>query len=157
MSHERFRADEGLFANDCAIQNDCAHPNKCFITHLAGVNNRAMADSDPIAKDAGIIIREVQHGVVLNVGMVPDNDAVDIAAQDCTVPYARMRAERYIADDSGGFGDEDAFAKLRRFSKELIKLLVHLHLRQSTPNAWILKIKSAICGFDLSMTRFMLG
>ena len=35
---------------------------------------------DVIAEDAGVIICEMQHGVVLDVGVMTDDDAIDVAA-----------------------------------------------------------------------------
>jgi hypothetical protein len=34
-----------------------------------------------------------------------------------------MRAKRHVADDGGGFGDEDIFAERRFFAEKCIKLL----------------------------------
>ena len=72
-----------------------------------------MTHSDVIAQDTGKIIRQVQHGVVLDIGVVPDDDAVDVAAQHGVIPDAGMRPERDIPNDDSGFGDVHAFAELR--------------------------------------------
>ena len=100
-----------LFADDRAVQNHRAHAHQHFVADLAGVDNRAVADGDPVAEHAGEIVRQMQHGVVLHVGVVADDDAVDVAAQHRAVPDAGMRAERHVADDDGGFGDEDMLCR----------------------------------------------
>ena len=65
----------------------------------------------------------MQHGVVLNVRVVADDDAVDVAAQHRAIPDAGVRAERHVADDDGGLGEIDAFAELRFFAEKFIELL----------------------------------
>ena len=75
-----------------------------------------------IADDARKIIREMQHGVVLDVRVVADDDAVDVAAQHRAIPHARMRAERHVADDGRGLGDENIFAELRFFAEKFVQL-----------------------------------
>ena len=86
------------------------------------MDNRAVADRDPVAEDARKVIREMQHGVVLDIRVMADDDAVDVAAQHRAIPHVRMRAERHIADDRGVFGDEDTFAQLGFFTEELVEL-----------------------------------
>jgi len=81
-----------------------------------------VADGDPVADDARKIVREMQHGVVLDVRMVADDDAVDVAAQHRAIPHARMRAERHVADDGGVFGDENIFAERRFFAEKSVEL-----------------------------------
>ena len=77
-----------------------------------------------LPSDARKIIREMQHGVVLDVRVVADDDAVDVAAQHRAIPHARMRAERHVADDGGGFGDENIFSELRLFAEKFVQLRV---------------------------------
>ena len=119
LCDERFRADDGLFADDRAVQNHRAHAHETFIADFASVNNRAVADGDPVAEDARQIVREMQHGVVLDVGVVAHDDAVDVAAQHRAIPDAGMRAERDVTDDGGGFGDENIFAEFRLPAEKL--------------------------------------
>jgi len=61
--------------------------------------------------------------------MMPDDDAVDVAAQHRAIPDAGVIAEFNIAKDAGGFGDIDAFAQLGGFAEERVELLfVFTHL-----------------------------
>jgi hypothetical protein len=122
LRHERPRADERLFADDRAIQNHRAHADENFVADGAGMDNRAVADGDPVAQDARKIVRKMQHGVVLDVRVMADNDAVDVAAQHGAIPHARMRAERHIANDDGGFGDINALAELRGLAEKFVEL-----------------------------------
>ena len=112
-----------LFADDRAVQNHRAHADERFVADGAGVDDRAVADGDPVADEARKIVREMQHGVVLDVRVVADDDAVDVAAQHRAIPHARMRAERHVADDGGGLGDENIFAERRFFAEKSVKLL----------------------------------
>ena len=92
LRHERFRADDGLSADDCAVENHRAHAYQHFVADGAGVDNGAVANGDPVADEARKIVRKVQHGVVLDVRVVADDDAVDVAAQHRAIPNAGMRA-----------------------------------------------------------------
>ena len=112
-----------MFADDSSVQNHRAHADKTFITDFACVDDRAVANGDPVAKETRKIVREVQHGIVLDIRVVADDDAVDVAAKHRAIPHAGMRAECDIADDSGSFGDENIFTELRRLAEKPIKLL----------------------------------
>jgi hypothetical protein len=54
--------------------------------------------------------------------MVADDDAVDVAAEHRAIPDAAVRAERHIADDGGGLGDENIFAKPQRPAEKFVEL-----------------------------------
>src|SRR5690348_8089908 len=86
------------------------------------MDNGAVADGDPVADDAGIRIGEMQHGVVLDVRVVADDDAVDIAAQYRAIPDARTRANGHVAEHDGGFGEVNSLAEPRRFAQESVEL-----------------------------------
>ena len=75
-----------------------------------------------LPSDAREIVREMQHGVVLDVRVVADDDAVDVAAQHRAIPHAGMRAERHVAEDDGGLGEINALAELRLFAQERVEL-----------------------------------
>jgi hypothetical protein len=122
LRHEGLRADERLFADDRAIQNHRAHADERFVADGAGVDNRTVTDRDPVAENAREVIREMQYGIVLDVRVMADDDAVDVAAQHRAIPHARMCAKRHIADDRGVSGDENVFAELRFFAEKLVEL-----------------------------------
>ena len=123
LRHERLRADERLPADDRAVQNHRAHADERLVADGAGVDDRAVTDGDPVADEARKIVREMQHGVVLDVRVVADDDAVDVAAQYRAIPHARMRAERHVTDDGGGLGYENIFAERRFFAEKFVQLL----------------------------------
>jgi hypothetical protein len=64
------------------------------------MNNRGMADGDQFAYDCWVTGVNVDGGIVLNIRARPDDDAVDIAAQDCAVPDARFFFENYVTEHS---------------------------------------------------------
>src|ERR1035437_11041870 len=90
------------------------------------MDNRTVADGDPVADEAREIIREVQHGVILDVRVVADDNAVDVAAQHRAIPNARMRTERHVADDDRSFGEVNALAELRFLPQKFVELLFRL-------------------------------
>ena len=60
-----------------------------------------MADGDIVAKQCGEIIGEMDDGVVLDVGMVADNDAVDVATDDRVVPNTGIVSESDVTQNGG--------------------------------------------------------
>ena len=59
-----------------------------LVANGAGMHDGRMPDRDIVSDEAGEIVGQVQHGVVLNVRVVPDHDAVDVAAHHGVVPDA---------------------------------------------------------------------
>lgn len=82
-----------------------------------------MPDCDIVSQDTRIIIRKMQDGIVLNIGMVADDNPVDIAAHHGVVPDAGMIAQSDIAHHHGAFGDIDVFAQSRLFAQKCFELL----------------------------------
>ena len=92
-----------------------------------------MADGDVAAQNAGEIIGEVKDGVVLDVGIFANDDAVDITAENCIVPNAGMSAESHITKDDGGAGDVNVCADGRAAAQERIELFFKIgHGRKLT-------------------------
>src|SRR6185437_13290314 len=77
-----------------------------------------------VAEHARKLVRQMQHGVVLNVRVMADNDAVDVAAQHRAIPHAGMRAERHVTDDHSGAGEINTPAELRPLAKKFIELRI---------------------------------
>ena len=71
-----------------------------------------MTHGDPVADDRGsrdaahVGLGDVDHGVVLDVGLRADADGVDVAAEDGAVPDGGFLADGDVADDARGRGDE---------------------------------------------------
>ena len=64
----------------------------------------------------------MQHGVVLDIGVVADHNAVDVAAQDRVVPDAGAIAQRDVARHHRAAGDVNIFAQRRFLAQELVEL-----------------------------------
>lgn len=120
--NQRVGPDEALVANSCAVQDRCTHANEDFVADSAGMNYGRVADGYVIADDAGIIVGEVEHGVVLDVGVVADDDAVDVTAGNGVVPDAGVVAEGDVTEDNSAFGDVNVFAEGWFFVEEGLKL-----------------------------------
>lgn len=116
-----------MFADCGAIENGCTHADKTFVANCAGVNDGGMADRDIVSKNAGVVVGEVEDGVVLNIAVVTDNDAIDIAAKDGIVPDAGMVTERHVTEDDGGRGDINVLANRRFFAQKSVELLFERH------------------------------
>ncbi len=112
------------FANDCSIQNHRAHAHEHFVPHFARMHDGAVADGDPVAKHTGIIIRQVQDRVVLNIRVMADDNAVDVAAQHRAVPDAGVGAQRHVANDRGGSCNINVLANFWRVAEKPVQLLI---------------------------------
>jgi len=123
LGHQRPGAHDGLIADDGPVQDDRAHADEHFVAHGAGVNHRGVAHGNVVANDAGIVVGQMDHGVVLDVGMVAHHDAVDVAAQDGVVPHAGEILERHVAEHGGALGDVHIAAQLWFPAEESFELL----------------------------------
>lgn len=103
--------DEALLADDGSVEEGGAHAHEAFVAHGAGMDVGGVADGDAAADDAWEVIGEVEDGVILDVGLLADLDAVDIPAQDGSVPDAGSVPEGDVAEDDGGACDIDMGAE----------------------------------------------
>jgi len=74
----------------------------------------------------------MKHAPILNVGMMPHDDAVDVGAQDRVVPNAGEIAEGDIAKDHRARGDENVSPEARLASQELFELLCDISHKRNT-------------------------
>lgn len=118
LGDEGVRADDGLSADNCAIENGGTHADEALVLDGAGVDNGGMPNRHITPKDAGEMIRKVQNGVILNVGVFADNNAIDIAPQNGVIPNTRVRAERNITENNGRAGDVNVWAEGGLFAEE---------------------------------------
>ncbi len=64
--------------------------------------------------DAGHVLIHVDDGAVLEAGLGADDDRRHVAAEHGAVPDARLLAQRHVAHDGGGRGDEGGGVDLGR-------------------------------------------
>jgi hypothetical protein len=105
-----------------------------------------MTNGHVVANDAWILVSEVQHGIVLDVRVVADDDPVDIAAQHGVIPDARMISEGHVAKDHGAPGDENIPAQPwvpAQKSVELFFQLAHAFVNTLYPLAGKQKLAGA--------------
>jgi hypothetical protein len=87
------------------------------------MNNRRMTDGDELSENAGKIVGEMQHGIVLNITAFADDNAIDVAANHRVIPNARIIAERHVTEHDCAARDVNIFAERRFFSEKCFKLL----------------------------------
>lgn len=114
--------DDALLADLGAVEDGGAHADEAFVPDGAGVDDGGMADGDVAANDRAEVVGQVNHGVVLDVRVIADDDAVDVTPQHGSVPDARVIAEGDVADHRGAAGDEDPLAEPRGLAQELVQL-----------------------------------
>ena len=119
---KRPRSNQTLRADFSAIEDDRAHADQTFVADSAGVDNRGMANGDIIAHDAGKIVRQMKDRVVLDIAVVANDDAVDVAAQDGVIPNAGAVAQGDVAHHYRAARDVDAFANDRFLAQKCVEL-----------------------------------
>jgi hypothetical protein len=112
-----------LLSNYRPIENHSSHPDQHFIANGAGMHDCGMADRYKVPKTAGIIIGKMNDGVVLDIRVMANHDAIDIAAENGMVPNAGPVAQGDIADNHGAIGDINAFAEHGLFPEKTVQLL----------------------------------
>src|SRR5690349_656821 len=82
-----------------------------------------VADRNVVSNRARQFALQVQHRIVLNIGVMPDDNPVDIAAQNGVIPNAGKVAQSNISYDNCAPRDKDALPKARLLAQKSIKLL----------------------------------
>ena len=95
---ERPGAYYGLCTDHCAIKDGRLHADEAFVPDFACVNYRSMPNRDVFAYLNAVVVGQVDNRPVLHIGTFSDLDRVDVTAEDCVVPYARVFAERDSSD-----------------------------------------------------------
>ncbi len=124
LGHQRLCADETFAPHNGAVQNYRSHSYEHPVLDFTGVHDGPMPDGDPIAHLTGVFIREVQDGIVLNVGVVPDTNPVNIPAQNRPVPDAGVLSQSDISHHCGIARNKNVAAQFWGFCQESVQLLL---------------------------------
>src|SRR5437870_6278145 len=101
------------------VQDDAADADERVVADAASVQDYAVADGHPVAHHDREPARvHVDDGVVLDVRLPADADALDVPAQHRAVPDAAAGADRHVADHDGAGSYERGFVHLRRPSPD---------------------------------------
>ena len=120
-------ADEALIADNGAVEHGRTHANENFVADSTGVKDRAVADGHVIAENAGELIGEMQDGVILDVGMVADGDAINVSARDGVIPNTGVIAHGHVAENHRAFGNIHPIAQRWLFAQKNLELLFQFH------------------------------
>lgn len=88
MRDQGIGPNQAPFPDHGAVQNGCAHAHQNFIGDGAGMQDRSVPDGHEVAYQTWNLIGNVQHRVVLDVRVMPDDDAVDVTAENSIIPGA---------------------------------------------------------------------
>jgi len=83
-----------------------------------------MPNRDVVADHARMIVRDMADAEILNVRVMTDNDAVDVAPQHAAKPDARLLADLHVADHPRIIGDEHTGTDLWPLA-EVLQYVVH--------------------------------
>jgi len=86
-----------------------------------------------VTHQTGKFVSQVEHGVVLDVGVVADDDAVDVTTDDGVIPNTGLVTQGHVPQHRRAMGDINSLAERRLFSQERIKLLFGLLLERVHP------------------------
>src|SRR5205823_4946461 len=113
--HQGAGADLRTVLDDGARQHDGADADAHVVADAAGVDDAPVADGDAVADDARQIGRDVEHRVVLHVGVAPDVDVIVlVTAHDRARPDRRALLDDDVADHLRGGIDPRAWMDPRR-------------------------------------------
>lgn len=104
--HECSRSDDAAGSDFRPIQNDGTHADEDLVSNGAGMNDGTMSDGDALPKDTGVMIADVEHRTILDVGLSSDNDAVDVTTQHAAKPNARLFTEFHGTYNDSTWGDK---------------------------------------------------
>ena len=126
---ESARRHDGVFRKDCpggndgtladaaVIQDSDAHPDEDVVFDHAAVDCGVVADRDPVSDNDRIeVALAMEDGTVLNIGICPYTDGVDIATKDGIHPDRGVLAEDHISKDLCRNVDVAGFGNLRSLS-----------------------------------------
>ena len=91
--------NEALVADFCTVEDGRAHTDKAFVADGAGVDDGAVAERGVGTDSGGEVVGEMDDTAVLDVAPLPDDDGLNVAAQDGTVEDAGVFAESDVAHD----------------------------------------------------------
>src|SRR5258705_10117983 len=99
--------DDRVAAYFGIVHDDGAHAYEHFITKFTAMYNGVVADGDIVADDGlGFLVSGVDDDTILDVDLIADADAVDIAAYDGIEPDAGLVTDLDISDHGGIGGDK---------------------------------------------------
>ena len=113
----RAGGDHGAAFHHGPVEDHRAHADEGAVLDGAGMDERHVPDHHAVADmgrlaaaDVAVIalagVVAMDDRAVLQVGVAPDADLVDVAAQHAAVPDRGAGADHHVADDHRGLGDE---------------------------------------------------
>lgn len=110
-------SDDGIFSDFRVIHNDRAHADEHAFLNSATVHYGVMTDGYVVADgDPGFFIGTMDDDAILDIHLVADADAVDIAADDGIEPDAAVIAHLHVSHDGSVRRDKTIFSKARGFA-----------------------------------------
>jgi len=111
---DRTRSHQGILPDLGTVENDRADPDECAVGNATSMHDGAMPDCDFISqKRREATCRDMQRGLVLDVGAFADANSFDVASQDGSVENARVGTDLDVADDGCAGRDPDAVMQTR--------------------------------------------
>ena len=99
VEHDGVGADDRPAVDDDTVQHDRADADQAPRLDRASLEVHEVADHAVVADDRGVLVRRVQHAVVLHAGALADDDLAVVAAQHCARPDGAVGTDRHVADD----------------------------------------------------------
>src|SRR5262249_46041829 len=106
------------------------HGDEAIALYRATMQDGTVPDSDSFFDHERMAVRDMQETAVLNVAVVADGDAIDVASHHAVEPDARAFADLYTPDHHGRGSDEDAVVQRR---------LIVFKRQYHTRSVWSLK------------------
>ena len=104
LGNERVGADQAVLPDLRAVENDRADADQRAVADLAAVQHDEMADRDVLSDRERIVDIGVKDRAVLNVGPLPYDDGIVVAAHGGAEPDAGILVHDDAADDGSAVG-----------------------------------------------------
>ena len=117
MGHDRSGRHDTSLPDHTVVHDDGAHADKHIVLDGAAVYDGVVAYAHIVAHHGReFLVGAMDGGVVLNVDLVAEGDAVHIAAHDAAVPKATAVAAFELANYNGGLRQKTIGPKFRRMT-----------------------------------------
>jgi hypothetical protein len=125
---QRPGGDDGLRLDHDPVEHDRPDGDQAVRLHPRPVEPDGVPQRHVVADLNGVGSVDVDHGAVLDVGVVPDPDPVDVGPDDALEPHAGMRPKLHVADHVGALFHERRFVDAGRLVLERAE---HLSLQRT--------------------------
>src|SRR4051812_39252650 len=101
------------------IHDHGSHSHQHQVSNRAPVQNHRVTDGNTVADDgAAFFVSSVNHGAVLDIGLITDHNRHYVTAQSGVEPNRAAPAQAHVANEIGAGRDKTSFADHWSFAEQ---------------------------------------